>query len=174
MSNVSITSYVGWPTYGTFFIVLFSSRLVYDPNPLRPNLNLKNLVSGSCRVQGLGRILTPQRQTTHLKEKHIRHRLRKRRESQQGNREIYNRIENRFLRFYKEGLYPSIWKFFIKKVCIPQSENFSLIHNWFTYLFTKLFPKVSQSRCDTYQILGKVPSKRKHSCQPPQLTKLKR
>ena len=36
-----------------------SGRPVYDPNPLRPNPNPKKPVSGSCRVHGLGRTLTP-------------------------------------------------------------------------------------------------------------------
>ena len=39
--------------------MLFSGRPVYDPNPLRPNPNPKKSVSGSCRVRGLGRTLTP-------------------------------------------------------------------------------------------------------------------
>ena len=42
-----------------FLIVLLSGRPVYDPNPLRPNPNLEKPVSGSCRVRGLGRTLTP-------------------------------------------------------------------------------------------------------------------
>ena len=36
-----------------------SGRPVYDPNPLKPNINPKKSVSGSCRVHGLGRTLTP-------------------------------------------------------------------------------------------------------------------
>ena len=32
---------------------------IYDPNPLRPNPNLKKPMSGSCRIHGLGRRLTP-------------------------------------------------------------------------------------------------------------------
>ena len=59
MLNVSIASYAGWPAYDTFHIVSFSGRLVYDPNPLRSNPNPKKPVSGSCRVHGLGRTLTP-------------------------------------------------------------------------------------------------------------------
>ena len=39
--------------------MLLSGRPVYNPNPLRPNPNLKKSVSGSCRVRGLGRTLTP-------------------------------------------------------------------------------------------------------------------
>ena len=39
--------------------MLLSGRPVYDPNPLRPNPNPKKPVSGSCRVRGLGRTLTP-------------------------------------------------------------------------------------------------------------------
>ena len=59
MSNVSIAGYAGWPAYDTFLIVSLSGRLVYDPNQLRPNPNPKKPVSGSCRVRGLGRTLTP-------------------------------------------------------------------------------------------------------------------
>ena len=59
MSNVSIAGYAGWPAYDTFLIVLFLGRPVYNPNPLRSNPNLKKPVSGSCRVCGLGRTLTP-------------------------------------------------------------------------------------------------------------------
>ena len=59
MSNVSIAGYAGWPTYDTFLIVLLSGQPVYDPNPLRSNPNPKKPVSGSCRVRGLGRTLTP-------------------------------------------------------------------------------------------------------------------
>ena len=58
MSNVSITSHVSWPSYDLFLIVLLSSQLVYDPNPLRPNLNQQKPVSGSCFVRGLGWTLT--------------------------------------------------------------------------------------------------------------------
>ena len=36
-----------------------SGQPIYDPNPLRSNPNLKKPVSGSCRVCGLGRTLTP-------------------------------------------------------------------------------------------------------------------
>ena len=36
-----------------------SSQLIYDPNLLRPNSNLKEPVSDLCRVRGLGRTLTP-------------------------------------------------------------------------------------------------------------------
>ena len=39
--------------------MLLSGRPVYDPNPLRPNPNPEKSVSGSCRVRGLGRTLTP-------------------------------------------------------------------------------------------------------------------
>ena len=39
--------------------MLLSGRPVYDPNPLRPNPNPEKPVSGSCRVRGLGRTLTP-------------------------------------------------------------------------------------------------------------------
>ena len=39
--------------------MLLSDRPVYDPNPLRPNPNPEKSVSGSCRVRGLGRTLTP-------------------------------------------------------------------------------------------------------------------
>ena len=56
---MSIAGYAGWPAYDTFLIVLLSSWPVYDPNPLRPNPNLKKSVSGSCRVRGLARTLTP-------------------------------------------------------------------------------------------------------------------
>ena len=42
-----------------FLIVLLSGRPVYDPNPLRPNPNPEKPVSGSCRVRGFGRTLTP-------------------------------------------------------------------------------------------------------------------
>ena len=56
---MSIAGYAGWPAYDTFLIVLLSGRPVYDPNPLRPNPNPKKPVSGSCRVHGLGRTLTP-------------------------------------------------------------------------------------------------------------------
>ena len=59
MSNVSIAGYAGWPTYDTFLIVSLTDRPVYDPNPLRSNPNPKKPVSGSCRVHGLGRTLTP-------------------------------------------------------------------------------------------------------------------
>ena len=59
MSNVSIVGYTGWPAYDTFLIVSLSGWPVYDPNPLRSNPNLKKPVSGSCRVRGLGRTLTP-------------------------------------------------------------------------------------------------------------------
>ena len=59
MSNVSITGYASRPAYDTFLIVSLSSRPVYDPNPLRSNLNPKKPVSGSCRVCELGRTLTP-------------------------------------------------------------------------------------------------------------------
>ena len=59
MSNVSIAGYAGWPAYDTFLIVSLLGRPVYDPNPLRPNPNPKKSVSGSCRVRGLGRTLTP-------------------------------------------------------------------------------------------------------------------
>ena len=47
MSNVSIVNYTGWLAYDTFLIVLFSSRPVYDPNPLRPNLTREN----PCRIR---------------------------------------------------------------------------------------------------------------------------
>ena len=56
---MSIAGYAGWPAYDTFLIVLLSGRPVYDPNPLRPNPNPEKPVSGSCRVRGLGRTLTP-------------------------------------------------------------------------------------------------------------------
>ena len=59
MSNVSIAGYAGWPTYDTFLIVSLTDRPVYDPNLLRSNPNPKKPVSGSCRVHGLGRTLTP-------------------------------------------------------------------------------------------------------------------
>ena len=58
MSNVSIAGYAGWPTYDTFLIMLLSGWPVYDPNPLRPNPNLKKPMLGSCRVRGLGQTLT--------------------------------------------------------------------------------------------------------------------
>ena len=56
---MSIVSYAGWPAYDTFLIVSLSGRPVYDPNLLRPNPNPKKPVSGSCRVRGLSRTLTP-------------------------------------------------------------------------------------------------------------------
>ena len=59
MSNVSIASYAGWPAYDTFFIVSLSGWPIYDANPLRSNPNPKKPVSGSRRVRGLGRTLTP-------------------------------------------------------------------------------------------------------------------
>ena len=59
MSNVSIAGYAGWPTYDTFLIVSLSGQPVYDPNPLKSNLNPKKSMSGLCRVRGLGRTLTP-------------------------------------------------------------------------------------------------------------------
>ena len=54
-----IAGYVGWFAYDKFLIVTLSGQPVYDPNPLRSNLNLKKPVSGSCHVHGLGWILTP-------------------------------------------------------------------------------------------------------------------
>ena len=59
MSNVSIAGYADWPTYDTFLIISFSGRPVYNSNPLRPNINPKKSISGSCRVHELGRTLTP-------------------------------------------------------------------------------------------------------------------
>ena len=59
MSNVSIADYAGWPACDTFLIVSVLGWPIYDPNPLRPNPNPKKPVSGSCRVRGLGRTLTP-------------------------------------------------------------------------------------------------------------------
>ena len=56
---MSIAGYASWPAYDTFLIVLLSGWPVYDPNPLRPNPNPEKPVSGSCRVRGLGRTLTP-------------------------------------------------------------------------------------------------------------------
>ena len=49
----------GWLVYDPFLIVSLSGWPVYNPNPLRSNPNLKKPMSGSCRVRGLGRILTP-------------------------------------------------------------------------------------------------------------------
>ena len=66
MSNVSIAGYASWPAYDTFLIVSLSGRPVYDPNPLRFNPNPKKSVSGSCRVHGLGRTLTPLLTTLYL------------------------------------------------------------------------------------------------------------
>ena len=54
-----IVGYAGWPAYYTFLIVSLSGRSIYDPNSLRPNPNPKKHMSGSCRVHGLGRTLTP-------------------------------------------------------------------------------------------------------------------
>ena len=59
MSNVSITRYMGWPTYDTFLIVSLMDWPVYDPNPLKPNPNPRKPMSGLCRVRGLGRTLIP-------------------------------------------------------------------------------------------------------------------
>ena len=59
MSNVSIASHAGWPSYDPFLIVLLLGQSVYDPNPLRPNLNLQKPVSGSYRVHRSGPTLTP-------------------------------------------------------------------------------------------------------------------
>ena len=56
---MSIAGYAGLLAYDTFLIVSLSGWLVYDLNPLRPNPNLKKLVSGSCCVRGLSRTLTP-------------------------------------------------------------------------------------------------------------------
>ena len=39
--------------------MLFSSRSIYDPNPLRPNPNSQKLVSSSCRIYRLSWTLTP-------------------------------------------------------------------------------------------------------------------
>ena len=44
---MSIASYVGWPTYDTFFIVFLSGWSVYDPNSLRSNPNPQKPVSCS-------------------------------------------------------------------------------------------------------------------------------
>ena len=68
MSNVSIAGYAGWLAYDMFLIVSLSDRPVYDPNPLRPNPNPKKPMSGSCRVCGLGRILTPLKKTHNFNE----------------------------------------------------------------------------------------------------------
>ena len=59
MSNVSITGHANWSTYNLFLIVSFLSQSIYDPNSLRPNPNSQKLMSSSCRVHGLGWILTP-------------------------------------------------------------------------------------------------------------------
>ena len=56
---MSVANYAGWHAYDTFLIVSLSGWPVYDPNSLRPNLNLQKPVSSSCCVCRLGQTLTP-------------------------------------------------------------------------------------------------------------------
>lgn len=56
---MSIGGYEGWPAYDIFLIMSISNRPIYDPNSLRPNLNLQKPVSCSCCVRRLGRTLIP-------------------------------------------------------------------------------------------------------------------
>ena len=44
---MSIASHAGRPTYDTFIIVLLWGQLIYNLNPLKPNVTRKNL----CHVR---------------------------------------------------------------------------------------------------------------------------